>query len=61
MCPTYKAFEPVQADNATKANKPIIPIWQGHKAAPPVDNNSFFADLQKRFGSKAEKAIKAVI
>ena len=52
-------FEPVGATGETKANKPIIPIWQGHKAAPPVDNASFFADLQKRFGAKAAAAIPA--
>ena len=52
-------FEPVGVAGGANANKPIIPIWRGHKAAPPVDNASFFADLQKRFGAKAMAAIPA--
>jgi hypothetical protein len=39
--------------------KPLIPIWQGHVKTPPVDNASFFEDLQKRFGAKAAAAIPA--
>jgi hypothetical protein len=52
-------FEPVGAAGGTKANKPIIPIWQGHKAAPPVDNVAFFQNLINKFGSKAAAAIPA--
>ena len=51
-------FEPIAASTASKqGGKPLIPIWQGHKSAPPIDNNSFFAELQRRFGSKAAAAI----
>ena len=50
-------FEPVGASSEVNSNKPIIPIWQGHKAAPPVDNAVFFQDLINKFGSKAAAAI----
>ena len=53
-------FEAVTADSSNKANRPIVPIWQGHKSAPPIDNNSFFAELQQRFGSKATTAMQGV-
>jgi hypothetical protein len=53
-------FEAVTATTAPKqGGKPIIPLWQGHKEPPPIDNNSFFADLEKRFGAKATAAIPA--
>lgn len=48
-------FEPV--GGAVKANKPLIPIWQGHKVSPPINNASFFQDLVNKFGSKAAAAI----
>ena len=50
-------FEPVTTTAATKGGKPLIPIWQGHTPPPKVDNQSFFAELQRRFGSKAAAAI----
>ena len=51
-------FEPIAASTASKqGGKPLIPIWQGHTPPPPVDNQSFFAELQRRFGSKAAAAI----
>lgn len=52
-------FESVGVAGGAKENKPIIPIWQGHKAAPPVDNDAFFQDLINRFGRKAAAAIPA--
>jgi len=50
---------PVDTAGATKASKPLIPLWQGHKPPPKVDNESFFAELKARYGSKAAKAIPA--
>jgi len=52
-------FETKKTGSGTKVSRPIIPIWQGHKAAPPIDNASFFQDLVNKFGSKAAKAIPA--
>ena len=50
-------FTPVDTAGATKASKPLIPIWQGHKTPPKVDNDSFFAELINRYGSKAAMEI----
>ena len=52
-------FEPVGTSSEVNSNKPIIPLWKGHKATPPIDNASYFADLLNRFGSKAAAAIPA--
>lgn len=52
-------FEPISGSDSIKpGGRPIVPIWTGFKAAVPVDNNSFMADLIARYGDKAAKAIK---
>ena len=50
-------FEATQADSSINTNKPLIPIWQGHKEAPKVDNRAYFDNLVKQFGAKASAAI----
>ena len=50
-------FEATQADSSISTNKPLIPIWQGHKEAPKVDNRAYFDNLVKQFGAKASAAI----
>jgi hypothetical protein len=54
---TFEAIQAANAINTANSTKPIIPIFTGHTPAPKVDNNTFFADLQKRFGAKATAAI----
>jgi hypothetical protein len=52
-------FEAVTVSSAVKqVSKPIIPIWQGHKKAPAVDNNAYMLDMIARYGDKAKKAIQ---
>lgn len=57
---TFEAIEATRASNTANTTKPIIPIFTGHKQAHKIDNNVFFADLQKRFGSKATAAISVI-
>ena len=45
-------FEATQADSNINTNKPLIPIWQGHKEAPKIDNKIYFDNLLKQYGAK---------
>ena len=45
-------FEATQADSSISTNKPLIPIWQGHKEAPKIDNKVYFDNLLKQYGTK---------
>ena len=45
-------FEATQADSNINTNKPLIPIWQGHKEAPKIDNKVYFDNLLKQYGAK---------
>ena len=45
-------FEATQADSSINTNKPLIPIWQGHKEAPKIDNKVYFDNLLKQYGTK---------
>ena len=45
-------FEATQADSNINTNKPLIPIWQGHKEAPKIDNKVYFDNLLKQYGTK---------
>ena len=45
-------FEATQAASSTNTNKPLIPIWQGHKEAPKIDNKVYFDNLLKQYGTK---------
>ena len=45
-------FEATQADSSISTNKPLIPIWQGHKEAPKIDNKIYFDNLLKQYGAK---------
>lgn len=45
-------FEATQADSSINTNKPLIPIWQGHKEAAKVDNKVYFDNLLKQYGTK---------
>lgn len=53
-------FTPIETLSAPKANKPIIPIFTGHKPPEKIDNVKFAKDLINQYGNRARACIVGI-